>query len=88
MKEELEFMAQKYNRIERDINKLIKIKDKFVIYENKDTYIKRSIILNHTDAVLFYNLKNLITELINKKKKIFDLDKLKRTILNDPSILD
>ena len=31
-------MAQKYNRIERDINKLIKIKDKFGINENIKTH--------------------------------------------------
>lgn len=31
-------MAQKYNRIERDINKLIQIKDKFQINENTKTH--------------------------------------------------
>jgi hypothetical protein len=31
-------MAQKYNRIERDINKLIQIKDKFQINENIKTH--------------------------------------------------
>jgi len=31
-------MAQKYNRIERDINKLIKIKGKFGINENIKTH--------------------------------------------------
>ena len=31
-------MAQKYNRIERDINKLIQIKDKFHINENIKTH--------------------------------------------------
>ena len=31
-------MAQKYNRIERDINKLIQIKDKFQINQNIKTH--------------------------------------------------
>ena len=44
------------------------MKDKFCINENIKTHKKRSVILNQTDAVLFYNLKNLIAELINKKK--------------------